>query len=58
MSDKPPPVTTGELFKQMAAIHAQIARLRYKPGSQSHATELARLNAELARLSKQLFPGK
>jgi hypothetical protein len=35
MGDEPVSATAGELFKQMAAIHAQIALLRYRTDLQS-----------------------
>jgi hypothetical protein len=55
ISDESASVTIGELLKQMAAIHAQIAHLRYRRDSPSHATELAQLNDKLARLNEKLF---
>jgi len=55
MGDKPASATRGELLKQMAAIHVRIDHLRYKPDSQSHATELAQLKDELERLNKIVF---
>lgn len=55
MSDKSDSDTNGELFKQMAAVHAQIADLRYRRTPlQSYATELVQLNDELARLNTKL----
>jgi len=56
MSDKSDSDTNGELFKQMAAIHAQIADLRYRRRPlQSYAAELVQLNDELARLNTKLL---
>ena len=57
MNDKEPSV--GELLKQMAAIHARIAHLRnYSQDSESHSTELAHLNNELAQLTERPFPNE
>jgi hypothetical protein len=43
------------LFRQLAATYAQIARLRAAQDSPSHAAELAQLNDELARLNEKLL---
>jgi hypothetical protein len=48
-------VTNEDLFRQLAATYAQIARLRAAQDSPSHAAELAQLNDELARLNEKLL---